>query len=317
MRSCRVSIVGLTALSEPVRTAQYVPGRRQAVVAIDEGGNERHQLYLVDLDEAAGSAVTSFDRLEPLTSDRDSGTTSRVFRPMVGLVAYLSNRGNGVDFDLWLCDLRSGEHRCCYAGGAWCQPASGFSPDGRFVSVLRPGDRPLDFDLVLVDVSTGEARFPLEHPDEAALVGPPAWVSSSSFYVSSNVGRDFAAIVHHDLSTGKTTTVAGTGQRFDAEVVASADGRTVVVIENRDGVSAMQRYDPKQDALGPVIALQEPGVTSFFYFPAPILSEDGSRLYYTLTTPRIGGDVFVHEFASGEARRLTHSPAEIEPEALV
>ncbi len=310
-------LVGLTALSEPVRTAQYVPGRRQAVVAIDEGGNERHQLYLVDLDEAAGSAVTSFERLDPLTSDRRFGHHVAGVSPDGGLVAYVSNRGDGVDFDLWVCDLASREHRCCYAGGAWCQPASGFSPDGRFVSVLRPGDRPLDFDLVLVDVRSGEAKLPLEHPEEAALVGPPAWVSSSSFYASSNVGRDFSAIVHHDLATGTTRTVAGTGERFDADVVASADGRTLVVIENRDGTSAMQRYDPKRDALGSIVALQEPGVTHFFFFPAPILSEDGSRLYYSLTTPRIGGDVFAHDFASGDTRRLTHSPAEIEPQALV
>ncbi len=309
-------LVELTALPEPVGTAHYVPGGRRAVLAVDEGGNERHQLYLLDLDAAARSTVASLDRLEPLTSDSRFGHHVAGVSPDGRLVAYLSNRGNGVDFDLWLCDLLSGEHRCCYASGAWCQPASGFSPDGRFVSVLRPGDRPLDFDLVLVDVSTGEARFPLEHPDEAALVGPPAWVDSTSFYVSSNIGRDFAAVVRHDLSTGETTTLAGTGQRFDAEVVTSADGRTVVVIENRDGVSAMQRYDPDSRTLGPVIALQEPGVTSYFYFPAPILSEDGSRLYYTLTTPRIGGDVFVHEFASGETRRLTHSPAEIEPETL-
>jgi hypothetical protein len=182
-------LLELTALPEPVGTAHYVPGSRRAVLAIDEGGNERHQLYLLDLDEAAESTVVSFDRLRSLTSDRRFGHYLAGGSPDGRSVAYLSNQANGVDFDLWVCDLASAEHRCCYAGGAWCQPASGFSPDGRFVSVLRPGDRPLDFDLVLVDLTTGEARFPLEHPDEAALVGPPAWVNSSCFYASSNVGK--------------------------------------------------------------------------------------------------------------------------------
>ena len=33
-------------------SAHYVPGVRRALLAVDEGGNERHQLYLLDLDDA-------------------------------------------------------------------------------------------------------------------------------------------------------------------------------------------------------------------------------------------------------------------------
>jgi hypothetical protein len=130
---------------------------------------------------------------------------------------------------------------------------------------------------VLVDVSSGEVRIPLDHPDEAALVCPPAWVDSSSFYASSNVGRDFAAIVRHDLATATTTPIAGTGERFDAEVVASRNRATIIVIENRDGTSEMRRYDPDSGTRGAVIPLPEAGVTHFFSFPAPLLSDDGSR----------------------------------------
>ena len=40
----------LTELPEPVTTGHYVPGQRRAVIAVDTGGNERHQLYLLDLE---------------------------------------------------------------------------------------------------------------------------------------------------------------------------------------------------------------------------------------------------------------------------
>jgi dipeptidyl aminopeptidase/acylaminoacyl peptidase len=310
-------LLELTALPEPVGTAHYIPGRRQAVLAIDEGGNERHQLYLLDLDEAARSTVASFDRLDPMTSDSRFGHHFAGVSPNGRTVAYVSNRANGVDFDLWVCDLASGVHRLSYASGAYCQPGSGFSPDGRFVSVLRPGDRPLDVDLVLVDVSNGEVTVPLAHVEEAALVGPPAWLDSSSFYASSNIGRDFSAIVRHDLAAGTTTRLAGTGERFDADVITSEDGGSIVVIENRDGTSAMRRYDPDGRSAETVVPVLEPGVAQFFFFSAPIRSTDGLRLYYTLTTPRLGGDVFCYELASGQTRRLTHSPAELEPEALI
>ena len=130
-------LVELTSLPEPVASAHYVPGARRAVLAVDEGGNERHQLYLIDLDDAAAATVAGLDRLRALTSDPRFGHQFAGVSPDGQMLAYVSDRSNGVDFDLWLCDLKGAEHRLLYAGGAWCQPASGFSPGGRFVSVLR------------------------------------------------------------------------------------------------------------------------------------------------------------------------------------
>jgi dipeptidyl aminopeptidase/acylaminoacyl peptidase len=310
-------LVELTSLPEPVAMAEFVPGAGQAVLAIDAGGNERHQLYVLDLELAAASAVGSFDRLRALTSDPRFGHLSAGVSPDGRSLAYVSNRSNGVDFDLWLCDIAGGGHRRLYACGAWLGPASGFSPDGRWVSVLRPGQRPLDFDLLLVDVRTGEATNPLPHPGEAATVGAPAWAGPSSFYVSSNIGGDFAAIVHHDLACGATTKLPGTGDRFDAEVVTNTDGDTVVVIEDRDGANVMQIVDPSTGARGAAVSLPEPGVTSFFFLAPPMLLADGSRLVYTLTTPRKAGDVYSCELTTGVTSRLTRSPAELEPDDLV
>jgi dipeptidyl aminopeptidase/acylaminoacyl peptidase len=139
-------------------------------------------------------------------------------------------------------------------------------------------------------------------------------VSDSVFYAASNVGRDFAAIVRHDLDTDETTTVPGTGERFDAEVVAA--GAAIIVIENRDGASTMWRYDTRTGERGGDIPLPEPGVTHAWFLERPIVSIDGS-LRFTLSTPRLAGDVYSHDLRSGGTRRLTHSPADLAPEALV
>jgi dipeptidyl aminopeptidase/acylaminoacyl peptidase len=307
-------LVELTSLPEPVASAHYIPGARRAVLAIDAGGNERHQLYVIDLDGAAAATVEGFDRLRALTSDPRFGHQFAGISPDGRTLAYVSDRSNGVDFDLWLCDLEGSEHRLLHAGGAWYQPASGFSPGGRFVSVLRPGPRPLDVDLVVVDIVSGDARIPLPHPDEAALVGPPAWMSDSVIYASSNVGRECAAIVRHDLNTGETTAVPGTGERFDAEVVPA--GAAIIVVENRDGASTMWRYDTQTGERGSDIPLREPGVTHAWFLETPIVSRDGSVLQYSLSTPRLAGDIYSHDLRIDETRRLTHSPAELAPDAL-
>lgn len=306
--------VGLTSLPEPVASAHYVPGTRRAVLAVDEGGDERHQLYLIDLDDAAADTVEGFDRLQALTTDPRFGQEVAGVSPDGRTLAYVSDRSGGVDFDLWLYDFERGEHRLRHAGGAWYHPASGFSPGGRFVSVLRSGPRPLDVDLLLVDVRTGEALVPIPHPDEAALVGSPAWVSESVFYVSSNTGTEFSAILRHDLSTGETATVPGTGERFDADVVSA--GQAIIVIENRDGANSMWRYDAQTGTRGADIPLSEPGVTHAWFLARPRVNTEGSQLYYTLTTPRLACDVYRHDLIDGETSQLTQSPAELPAEVL-
>ncbi|MGH2842122.1 MAG: TolB family protein, partial [Solirubrobacteraceae bacterium] len=180
-------LMELTALPEPVDGAHYIPDTRRAVLEVAAGGNERDQLYVIDLTAAAAKPVTGFDQLRALTAMPDFGHHVAGVSGDGTRLAYLCNRANGVDFDLWCCDLASGEQRLLWASGGYCIASSGFSPDDRYVALLRFGSRPLDTDLLLVDVEAGEARLTLPHPEEAALVGDPAWIDATSFYAPSNV----------------------------------------------------------------------------------------------------------------------------------
>jgi dipeptidyl aminopeptidase/acylaminoacyl peptidase len=259
----------VTELPEPVSAAAYVPGQRRAVVAVDRGGDERHQLYLVDLDSGANGP----EQLEALTDDPRYGHELAGVSPDGRTVAYLSNRRNGVDFDLWACDLATRSHRTLYAEGGWCQPSSGFSPDGRWVAMSRPGPRPLDEDLVLVEVATGEALTVLPHPDEAAEVGPPVWWDNTTIFVSSNVGTDRAAVVRYDLSTGEESHLAGGD--WDIEPVAGLAGGPLVAVQNRNGSSRMVLLDPTGDRQEREVPLTEPGVVQSSKVPGPRLATSG------------------------------------------
>jgi dipeptidyl aminopeptidase/acylaminoacyl peptidase len=301
----------VTDLADPVATGHYVPGERRAVIAVDAGGDERQQLYLLDLEAASGRPAGRRD-LEALTEEPKYGHHFAGISPDGRLLAYVSNKANGVDFDLWLYDIQKGEHRCLFAGGGYCQPASGFSPNGRFVSVIRPGPRPLDTDLLLVEVATGDVTGPLPHPDEAALVGAPAWVDDTTFYVSSSVGREFAAIVRYDVATGAMATVPGTGEGDDAEVVSSRDGSTLAVITNHGGASSVRLLGSSDLVDGQDVPLAEPGVV----IPPPVLSDDGQHFFYTLSTPRAAEEVWAYDRRSGQSRRLTSSPNAVAPESL-
>jgi dipeptidyl aminopeptidase/acylaminoacyl peptidase len=312
----------ITSLPEPVGTARYVPGTRRVVIELDRGGNEKHQLYLVDLDADSGPVGT--EGLRALTSDPRYGNHIAGLSPDGNSLAYLSNRANGVDFDLWLCDLVAEEHNRLYATGSWCQPASGFSPDGSLISIMRPGPRPLDVDLLLVDTQTGDVRTVLEHADEAAVVGAPAWIDATTFFVSTNVGTDHATVVRHDLADGSSTALAGTDAQsdaqsdaqWDAHPITSADGSTLIVVENRDGSHQMTSQPVAQGA-AVVVPIAEAGVVLSHLIAPPLVSADGSCVYYTLSTPRIAGDVWSWNRHTGETRRLTSSPAPVASDRLV
>ena len=147
-------------------------------------------------------------------------------------------------------------------------------------------------------------------------MGPPAWISDSVFYASSSVGREFAAIVRHDLDAGETTTVPGTGEQFDAEVVAAGDA-AITVIENRDGASAMWHYDLRSGERGDV-PLPEDGSDPRLVSRAADRQQatSGSRpLLHADPRRALAGDVYSRDRESGETRRLTHSPTEVTPDA--
>ena len=294
----------LTDLPEPVRGAHYLPGSRRAVLEIDAGGNERFGLWLLDLEAAAVEPVTSLSRLQALTDDPRFGHHFAGVSPDGRLIAYLSDRAGGVDFDLWSLALDTGVHRLVHAGGTWFHPSSGFAPDGRTVAVLASGDRPLDMNLVLVDIDSGAAVTPLPHPDEAALVGSPAWLGDSSFAVASSIGHDFMTIVRHELSSGATVPLPGAPLDVDTDVICSRDGSTLLLIENRNGADVMTLRDAVTGEIRAELPTPEPGIVAGLLDP-PILSRDGSRAYFTLSTPRMPTSVYAFDARTGTTRRLT------------
>ncbi|HXW81928.1 MAG TPA: hypothetical protein VEJ84_20685, partial [Acidimicrobiales bacterium] len=290
----------LTALPEPVGRAQYLrsgeerggdgPGGDGVVFEVDRGGDERYQLYLLARDATEGGPVTRLGDLSDLTKDPEHVHQLAGVSPDGTQVAYLSNRANGIDFDLWVVEIATGTERRVYAADGWCEPGSGFSPDGRWISVLRAGPRPLDNDLLLVGVGTGEVRTILPHPEEAALVDAPAWLGDDELLVSSNIGRDNSIVLRHNLSTGLTEPLSRTGEprtgeprtgeRWDTHVFSGRRDGTACFVENRNGASHVAiraAGDPEETE----VPLPEAGVVTNCQFSA-----DGLWLYCTLTTPR-------------------------------
>jgi dipeptidyl aminopeptidase/acylaminoacyl peptidase len=297
----------LTDFPEPV-TGRYIPGTRQAVAQMDRGGNERHQLYRFDLDDPP---LADLDRLEPLAVSPAHQQALIGVAPDGSSIAYISNRRNDVDFDVYVLDLRTGDDRRIFDAGGWSGAASGFSPDGRWLSFELPGERPLDVGLRLVALESGALHEVLPHPDEAAIVGQPAWAGADACFVSTNVGRDLTAIAYHDAVSGSTATVLE--RPHDLQCYSSADGRTLLVVANERGAAACDFYDVADGGAlhhAGAMSLPDRGVLDVAGVsapPPPLLSADGSSVVFTFMSPRMPSDVWRYDRATASLERLTDS----------
>ena len=257
----------LTSYDEPVE-GQLLPDDR-LLLEIDEGGNERTQLYLEG---------------EPLVVDPRYIHRSPHVSHDGALLAYSTNRRNGLDFDVVVRWLESGEERSFELGG-WC--ASGeFSPDGRWVVAGQLGELSGDSNLFLLGIESGEVVHVTPHDGQAEYMDPVWLPDSSGFLCATNEGRDTFAISRYTLDGGWEVVHESD---WDLECFGDDAGRHVLVVANEDGYS---RVDG--------LSLPGDGVAEHFVF-----SPDGSRVAFAFSTPTEQHQVWVHDFGSGSARKLT------------
>ncbi|MGB3829706.1 MAG: hypothetical protein WA962_13110, partial [Ornithinimicrobium sp.] len=97
-------------------SGRYVPGQRTVIVQHDQGGDEKVQLSLLDLDQfprrAAGLAG-----LSPLVHDESYMHDLREITAQTLL--YSTNRRNGVDMDVIARDLATGDERVLHDRGGY------------------------------------------------------------------------------------------------------------------------------------------------------------------------------------------------------
>lgn len=293
----------LTSLSEPVG-ARPVPGGDKVLLQVDSGGNERHQIYLLERPGASPRPIIDEPEwIHWLGSVRDDGQA----------FSYQCNRRNGTDFDVYVYDLETGADRMVFDMGGWCSPGA-FSPDGRWLSVVRFTERNMDSDLYLVDLELGEVVHVNPH-DEDASVGSPEWITETEFYFATNEAREFTGIARYSLEARSWSYVLD--EKWDLRIGVDPSRQWALVSSNEDGFSRLRVLsvpDLERQTLEGASELPLPGggVVSGAEF-----SPDGSKLAVGFTSADIPGDVWLYDVASAAGTRLTTSPNPVEDITMV
>ncbi|WP_020573586.1 S9 family peptidase [Actinopolymorpha alba] len=267
-------------------TGRYLPGSRTVVVEHDAGGNERAQLSLLDLDDAglddadAGSA-DALPPLRPLV--HDPRWIHRLAGVQPGRVLYLTNRRNGVDFDLVSREPATGEERVLYDGGGYVVAAEA-SPDNHWIALTRPNAPANSVQLVLVSTTDGRVEELTPWGDDAFLTTPSWLPDSSGFLISSNAGREMTAVMRYDLASRTWTTLVE-DDHHDLVGWAAPDGEHLLIATNADGATSLALHRLADGVLLRTLDLPSGGCAAFHRHPDPVWSGSGSSLALTFSSP--------------------------------
>jgi dipeptidyl aminopeptidase/acylaminoacyl peptidase len=287
----------LTALPDPV-DGILVPGTGRVLVEHDDAGNEHVQLSLLEPD----------GRLEPVVRDAAFVHRSPHFSRDGSLLAYTTNRDNGVDWVVYVRSRIDGGERRVFGGHGMCEPA-GFSPDGRVLAVLQNSGRNGDNDLYLVALDDGSERHVSPHDEEASFEAPVWRPDGASCFVATNDGSDTKVIKRLDVAAGAWETVVAS--EWDLACAGDDDGRVLVVHANEDGYSRLELRDAWSLAHVADIPLPGRGVAE-----SVVVAPDGSRVAFKFSSPVDPGDVWAYDVGARELERVTSLPRSVELGAL-
>jgi dipeptidyl aminopeptidase/acylaminoacyl peptidase len=206
------------------------------------------------------------------------------------LLAYATNRRNGVDFDVVARDLETGEETVF--------ELEGYNGVGvvheNLIWVGRVGARSGDSDVYLCNAADGSVTHLTPH-DEPAEFESAVWTAEGIVW-STNLGRETFAVVRGDEVLYES----------EWDVHVAGDEHRLIAHENADGYSRLVEIG------GGEIPLPGRGVAESLE-----LSPDGSKLGFAFSTPVEPNDVYVYSFEEGTLERLTRSRREVGSATLV
>ena len=281
------AITLLTTDDDPVSSIAVHPRRNGFVFGKDKQGSEWFQLYWYDLDTRAVRLLT----------DGRSRNTDPLFSHDGRLLAYASTERNGIDTDVWVLDVETGERRAVIQeGGAW-QPTD-FSPDGRSLlaqrSLVVSESQP-----VAVDLASGALR---RIHDPRRRIGFDAFLytpDGRGAYFIADDRHGFHELKYRDLASDRDRRLTRHIDWDITEFALSPDGARLAFVANEDGRGTLHVLDT---ATRREIAL--PAVPEGVVF-APDFSSDGRRLAFTVNSPISPSDVWVLDLHTMTLERWT------------
>ena len=282
---------------------RWLPNSSGLVYGADNNGNEQESYFTIDRYGATER------RIFPAT---DGG-----FR-VLGDIAddnktfyFSSTERTGLHYDVYEASLETGDARLIYEG-RYGNFARALSPDNRYLVVTETVGEDSDY-LYLLDLSSGTLSV-VSQPESRANHGDGgfAWSSDSkTLYLTSNLDREFAAVMAYDVTTRRFASVAESAFDLSSVDLCGPEGRYLVWLENQNGFDVLRGRD-----LSSGEALGFPDIPDGVYTLS--CSDQSDLVSVGISGWRTPGDIYLIELGSGVSRRLISSNlAGVPAESLV
>lgn len=255
----------MTTSSERVLSLKGAPGTGTIVFGMDQNGDERQQVYVLDDVDAEPRRMTHDDE-----SIHEPGTVSK----QGDYVLMRSNARDEATFDIVGIPTAGGEPEMWLENGGQVTPVD-LSEDGQRALVIRLNGN-LDADVLLVERS-GQVTNLTEHEGEQWVLGAAFDQDGTGVWMLSNLDRDFVALMHQDIATGERTVVHAAEWDIDAFKV-SPDGKNIALAVNENGASQAILIQTTGDVAETLIHLPVGVVDQFSWLP------DSTQVIFGIST---------------------------------
>ena len=274
-----------TFYDESVSFATFSPTRPELVFGMDEGGNERMQLFRLDAD----GAITPLTAL-PEAKHRWGGWSSDGDQ-----FAFASNRRDEAEFDVYVQDRDATGDAAerVFEGDGWFSVA-GWSPDDDAL-VLSEAHSSFDQDLSVLDLDTRERRQ-LTDDDEPVRYRSVQWGPDGELlYLVTDRDSDTLYLARMDAETGELERLRDGGKWNIDGVALDEDNRLLVYSRNVDGYTELALADLVGPAeLDPIPLPDIPGTVA----GGVSFSPDGDRLALSSSGRSLNTNVSVVDVAA-------------------
>jgi dipeptidyl aminopeptidase/acylaminoacyl peptidase len=286
-----------------VRHVEWHPNGRSLLYIADSGGDEHHQLYLLDVASDTTTALTDARSVRHWPALGDS------FSPDGKCLAYAGNDRSPADQDVLIRDLATGEVRRIYAGGGRVYPGH-WSPDGSRLTAVDWRGAVSDQVMYVLSIDDGRLTR-LTSADESATYIPGPWLpDGSGVLVLSDHGRDVRGLGVLDAETGHLSWLDACDWDVD-DVALSRDGQVLVWLINVDGAAQLRARNLATGESLPMPALPMGSASQLR------LTSDGQSAVMLMSTPAKPWNVLLVELATGELRWVTDARPAADPSTFV
>ena len=282
---------------------RWLPNSSGLVYGADNNGNEQETYFTIDRYGATERTIFpaadgGFRVLGDIADDNKT-------------FYFSSTERTGLHYDVYEASLETGDARLIYEG-RYGNFARALSPDNRYLVVTETVGEDSDY-LYLLDLSSGTLSV-VSQPESRANHGDGgfAWSSDSkTLYLTSNLDREFAAVIAYDVTTRRFASVAESAFDLSSVDLCGPEDRYLVWLENQNGFDVLRGRD-----LSSGEALGFPDIPDGVYTLS--CSDQSDLVSVGISGWRTPGDIYLIELGSGVSRRLISSNlAGVPAESLV